>query len=602
MSQPTDVEHVEHVEHAERWDASQDSHDHLGEKQIGVIAAEAGRSVADWTLWVGILGIALVAYLAGLDNNTMWAWQTTATTKFNQYPAYTAITIVQAVLIAVGKFPIAKLADVFGRAQAYTVSVVFWVVGFIIIAVSQNASNVAGGTVIYAIGNTGVQIMQQIVLADYISTKWRGVSIGLVSLPYIINFAIASKITTALTTVTVNGVAQINPNWRWGPGFFAICAPVAAFSIILALAINQRRAKARGLVPIHPYKAMPVLAAMYSFLIDIDALGLFLICGGFLMFLLPLNLAKLQADGWSTGWIIAMLVLGGVMIIGFWVWEMYASKPILNRRWRLNKDVHFATAIGFFDFFSFYASWVPAYYWSMIVMGYDNQGATYFSNCQSLALTVFGITAGFISAGTKNYKWVLVSGAVIRMVGIGLMIKYREFGSSNVQAVMPQVLQGLGGGFLGVTLQVAAQVSVRHQDVATVTAYFLLLTEIGGACGNALVGAVQTNVLPGYYDKYLPMLNATQRASIYASPFGAVALYPIGTPERAGMISAYNDYVHILLIVAIVLSVPPIILGLLINNRKLNDKQNCVSNELAGMRRLSKDSDEPSSEGSIDKH
>merc|ERR1712157_180351 len=106
--------------------------------------------------------------------------------------------------------------------------------------------------------------------------------------------------------------------------------------------------------------------------------------------------------GWQTGWIIAKLVLGGSMIIGFCIWEFFAPKPILNRRWRLNKDVHFATAIGFFDFFSFYTSWVPAYTWSMIVMDYNLIDAGYFSNCQSLALTVFGITAGFISLGTKN--------------------------------------------------------------------------------------------------------------------------------------------------------------------------------------------------------
>ncbi|KAJ1025186.1 hypothetical protein NDA16_002691 [Ustilago loliicola] len=589
MSQPADVEHVERDEH---WDAKRVEKKHLtGEKQIGVLAAEAGRSVADWTLWVGILGIALVAYIAGLDNNTMYAWQTSATTEFNDYPAYTSIGVVQAVLIAVGKFPIAKLADVFGRAQAYFISVFFWVIGFIVIAVSQTTRDVAGGTVLYAIGNTGIQIMQQIVLADYISTKWRGVSIGLVSLPYVINFAVAPKIVAKLQA----------SNWRWGPGFFTICAPVAAISIILALALNQRRAKAKGLIPVHPYRSMPLTTAIWTFLVDIDALGLFLICGGFLMFLLPLNLAKLQTNGWQTGWIIAMLVIGGVMIIGFCIWEFFAPKPILNRRWRLNKEVHFATAIGFFDFFSFYSFWVPAYVWSMIVMDYDASDALYFSNTQSLCLTVFGIAAGFISLGTKNYKWILVAGAAIRMLGIGLMFKYRAAGSSNVQAVFPQVLQGLGGGFLGITLQVAAQVSVRHQDVATVTAYFLLLTEIGGACGNALVGAVQTNTFPGFLDKHLPMLDAATRAKIYASPFSYAYVYPMGSPERTGLINAYNDYVHVLLVVAIVLSVPPILLGLLVKDRKLNDKQNCVSDELAGMRRLSADTDE-SSEGSVDKH
>ncbi|PWZ00005.1 putative siderophore iron transporter mirC [Testicularia cyperi] len=580
MSQPVDVEHVER-----RVDSIDTAVHPSPDKQIGVLAAEAGRSMATWTLWVGIIGIAMTAYLYGLDNNTMYAWQTAATTQFGDFPAYTAIAVVQGVLIAVGKFPIAKFADVFGRAPAYALSVFFWVIGFIVIAVSQTTRDVAGGTVLYAIGNTGVQIMQQIVLADYISTKWRGAAIGLVSLPYVVNFAIAPRITSALA---FSGTANL---WRWGPGFFCICAPVAVAPIILALAINQRRAKANGLVPVHPYRKMSFFGALVSFFKDTDMLGLFLLCGGFLLILLPLQLAKLQTAGWQTGWIIAMLVIGGVMLIGFVAWEFVSPVPILNKRWRLNKDVHIATFIGFFDFFSFYASWTPAYTWVMIVKDFSGGDALYFSNTQSLALTIFGITAGFISLGTKNYKWVLVSGAVIRMLGIGLMIRYRDAASTTFQVVMPQVLQGLGGGFLGITLQVAAQVSVRHQDVATVTAYFLLLTEIGGACGSAVVGAVQTNVLPGYLEKYLPMLDASTRALIYGSPTSYLATYPIGTPERDGIIAAYNDYIHILLIIAIVLSAPPIILGAILKDRTLGNKQNCVSDELVDMKRLSQDSD-----------
>ncbi|EPQ26745.1 uncharacterized protein PFL1_05724 [Pseudozyma flocculosa PF-1] len=582
--------------------AFSDNDDVFAEKQAGVVTAEAGRSVAGWTLWIGILGIALVAYIAGLDNNTMYAWQTAATTEFNDFAAYTAIGIVQQVIIAVGKFPIAKIADVFGRAQAYSVALFFWILGFIVIAVSQTTRDVAGGTVLYAIGNTGVQIMQQIVIADYISTKWRGAAIGLVSTPYIINFAIAPRI--------VNSIAPFGDlsTWRWGPGIFCICAPVAAAPIILALAINQTRAKKRGLVPTHPYMRMiedrlvangansrfsPAYlktllsctgTVVYELGKDIDAIGLFLVCAGWLLFLLPLNLAKLQTDGWQTSWIIAMLVIGGVLIIAFGFWEVFFSpKPLLHRRWRLNKDVHLATWIGFFDFFSFYLSWTPAYTWIVIVKDFNTTDAGYFSNTQSLCLTVFGIAAGFISLATKQYKWTLCGGALIRILGIGLMIRYRDTVSTTFQVVMPQVLQGLGGGILGVTLQVAAQVSVRHQDVAMVTAYVLLITEIGGACGTAVVGAIQTNVLPGYLDRFLPMLSAAERAAIFASPTSYLATYPLGSPVRDGIVAAYNLYIHKLLIVSICLSVPPVLLSLALTNYRLNDKQNCVSDELAGM-------------------
>lgn len=47
-------------------------------------------------------------------------------------------------------------------------------------------------------------------------------------------------------------------------------------------------------------------------------------------------------------------------------------------------------------------------------------------------------------------------------------------------------LIGIGGGFAAVCLQVGAQASVKHSDVAMVTAVVLLVTEIGGSIGGAI--------------------------------------------------------------------------------------------------------------------
>lgn len=121
---------------------------------------------------------------------------------------YGTVSVIQQVLIAVGKFPIAKLSDVFGRAQGYAISLLCYIIGFVIIASSQSFSNTCGGVVFYALGNSGTQIMQQIVVADAVNTRWRGLALGLLSLPYIINFAVASKISAHF----------IGVNWRWGPG------------------------------------------------------------------------------------------------------------------------------------------------------------------------------------------------------------------------------------------------------------------------------------------------------------------------------------------------------------------------------------------------
>lgn len=46
----------------------------------------------------------------------------------------------------------------------------------------------------------------------------------------------------------------------------------------------------------------------------------------------------------------------------------------------------------------------------MVTFGWDSSDATYFSNTQSLCLTVFGIAAGFLALATKRYKWILIAG------------------------------------------------------------------------------------------------------------------------------------------------------------------------------------------------
>ena len=184
----------------------------------------------------------------------------------------------------------------------------------------------------------------------------------------------------------------------------------------------------------------------------------------------------------------------------------------------------------------------------------------------------------------------MVVGACVRLLGLGLMIRYRTPDSTTGQIIMPQVLQGLGGGMLGVLLQVTAQVNVPHQDVAMVTAFVLLLTEIGGAVGSAITGAVQLHVLPDKLALYLPQLSAADRALIVQ---GFYSTYPYGTPERDGIIRAWSDFMHVSLIIATVTAVVPIILTLLLSDRRLTKKQNAIGDE----RKFSEDSTYTSVDG-----
>ncbi|GAA5949502.1 hypothetical protein JCM21900_000241 [Sporobolomyces salmonicolor] len=90
------------------------------------------------------------------------------------------------------------------------------------------------------------------------------------------------------------------------------------------------------------------------------------------------------------------------------------------------------------------------------------------------------IAAGFFQLYFYRTKWLLVCGLLVRLLGIGLVIKPSGAHGSTVFIVITQVLQGMGGDIASASSQLLAQ------DVAIVTAFVLLLAEIGNAIGIAI--------------------------------------------------------------------------------------------------------------------
>jgi len=160
-------------------------------------------------------------------------------------------------------------------------------------------------------------------------------------------------------------------------------------------------------------------------------------------------------------------------------------------------------------------------------------------------------------------------------MGIGLMIRYRVEGSSTAQIVGTQIAVGIGGGMLNVPAQLAVQASVRHEDVAAVTAIFLTLAEIGGAVGAAISGAVWTSNLAYTLDLYLPPATKSQAAAILGSLTAAQA-FPMGSPERIAINQAYQETMNILLIISVCLAIPLIPLSLILRNYKLDQVSRSV--------------------------
>ena len=75
------------------------------------------------------------------------------------------------------------------------------------------------------------------------------------------------------------------------------------------------------------------------------------------------------------------------------------------------------------------------------------------------------------------------------------------------------------------------------RDVAVVTGLYLASYRLGSALGQTLAGAVWTQRMPTELLNRIG--NESVALSTYDAPYVTIELYPVGTPERAGMIGSY---------------------------------------------------------------
>ncbi|KAJ8081510.1 hypothetical protein PM082_007355 [Marasmius tenuissimus] len=537
----------------------------------GIRTVEATHKVyGKYSKWFLFIGLGLASYIYSLDSQTTYNYLSFAASDLDKHSLIATVQVAQAVIVATFKPVIARFADLTSRGFAYVAVLIFYVVGYIIIASAQRIEAIAGGIVVYAIGYTGLQLLTQIIIADITTLKWRGFVSGLVSLPFCVNAYIGANVAAAVLD---------NSGWRWGYGMFAILVPASLSPLIITLLWAERKAKRLDLAPPVPKTNLFDLARR------MDLFGLMLLGAAIALVLLPLTLARGAENGWKNPSMIAMIVVGFVIVPMFVMWEKYTAYPIIPTRYLKNRSVVIAALIGLFDFISFYLTFTYLYSFILVVQPWSTVNVIYFVSTQSVALTIFGIMGGLILRFAHRYKWTLVAGLCIRLLGVGLMIHSRGAQGSTAELAWTQILQGMGGGIAAITSQVGAQASVPHVDVAMVTAVILLFAEIGNAIGNAISGTIWTNQMPDRLAVHLPNLNETERAQIYSSINFIREMYPAGTPTREGIIAAYSDVMRSLLITATCIAVIPLLLSLAMPEWHLGDSQNAVDQtDLAGRR------------------
>ncbi|KAK1227971.1 hypothetical protein PQX77_009018 [Marasmius sp. AFHP31] len=564
-------------------------------------AQEPGGKTMMWALGISIL---VCAWAYSLDSSTTSNYTVFATSSFGQHSNISALAIATKIISSVCKPFLAKLSDVTSRPYTYILVLILYVMGYIIVATCKTFAAYVIGEVFVSIGSTGLDLLNDIIVADLTTLEWRGFVSSMLSMPFVINTWFAGEIVQALSD---------GEDWRWGYGMFAIIMPVVLGPAIITLIYLDHKARRMGIVNMASSNAarrearalaaekrekgeeaddpqgLVVAEAAQSDLTwwqrvkialsEIDGFGLILLGFGWSLLLLPFSLKSYAKNGWKNPSLIAMMVVGGIILILFVLFERFVAKnPIVPRRLLLNKTFMCAAGI---DCLYFMAGQLRGLYFSSfiyIVEEWNIRDWTYFNNTMTLCLCIFGVVAGLIFRWTHRYKFLQIIGLCIKIIGVGILLNGKKATESVGAFAMSQVLIGTGGAFSVVGSRVASQASVPHQDLALSISLLSLFTSIGSAIGSALAAVIWGDRMPTLLRERLPASVTDAQVTKFFGNIRTIRVYSYDDPIRQGAISAYRDTLWYLIVPALCLSFIPLVLACLQTNYYLGKQQNAVMN------------------------
>ncbi|KAM0455005.1 hypothetical protein ACHAPV_008147 [Trichoderma viride] len=510
--------------------------------QAGVQNIEAITSV--WTKHALYTAFAMIWVIYFVDTmqqgatGTLTPWVTSA---FQEHSLTPTVNVISSIIGGVWKLTLAKILDIFGRPQGYLISIMFTTLGLIMMAACNNVETYAAAQVFYWVGYNGLDYSLSIFLADTTSLRNRGLIFAYSSSPYIITTWLSGPISQAFLD---------GPGFRWGFGSFAIITPVITSPLFFLFMYYNKKAKKLGVI-----RPRERIGTFYETVIhygrEFDIIGLLILSGGLAMFLLPFNIYSYQEDGWKSSLIIGLLVGGVVALIVFAIWEkFFAPITFIPYSLLMDRTVIGANILAASVFVSYYI-W-DSYFLSFlqVVNGLDVTRSSYVAQIYSVGSCLWAILVGLIIRYTGKFKAVcLYFGVPVTILGVGLMIHFRQPDVNIGYIIMCQIFIAFAGGTIVICEQTAVMAATSHQYVAVVLAIEAMASSIGGAIGLTVSAAVWQAVFPKKLAAYLPESELGNLTTIYGS-LEAQLSYPMGSPARIAIQKAYGDSQKMMLIAA----------------------------------------------------
>ncbi|KAF9887642.1 hypothetical protein FE257_009735 [Aspergillus nanangensis] len=410
----------------------------------------------------------------------------------NIYLVTMCFTLVSGVLLLV----VGRISDIVGRRYFMIGGQAFAVIGSIVAAKANSIETVIGGTVLMAVAGAGQQLYPLLV-QELVPNKHRGLAQGAISIGVLPTLGFGPAIARSFV--------ESGAGWRWCYWLNAIAGGV---SLILF---------ASCYFPPDFHMINSDMTRMQE-LKELDYGGLILYSAGLVLVVL----AFLWGEGtypWDSAHVIATLVIGGLTLIGFGVYETYMplKQPLLPVKLLKIRNLVACVIVGSVGQMVWYA--LNVLWPTQITQFYttDNILVGIMSSTTGVALACGEFIFSPLLRLVGKPRWQLV----LSSIGTALFCCLMGLNNQNTKgfALACTILSGLSVGWIELVATVVVGLVVPPEDIGVAQGFFASTRAVTGTVATSIYICIYSNrlstflpedVIPAVEKAGLPSSSTTQ--------------------------------------------------------------------------------------------